>query len=135
MTVLNSLSNTFFSMDFADYGSGKCQEYKELVMGVMDEAGRPNVADFFPVLRFFDPQGVRARASGYYKKMYSLFNGIMEERLRSRGLNERTDVLGSCIDLIQDESSQLNRRHVLHLFIVSMITNYFTAKFSQFFFK
>lgn len=54
-TVLNSISNTFFSMDLARYTSDKSQEFKDIIWGIMEEAGRPNVVDFFPVLRVLDP--------------------------------------------------------------------------------
>ena len=48
--VLNSLSNTLFSVDLADYASDKSQDFKEIVLGIVEEAGRPNFFDFF----FFD---------------------------------------------------------------------------------
>ncbi|KAF7844740.1 geraniol 8-hydroxylase-like [Senna tora] len=123
-TVLNSLSNTFFSLDFAGFGSGKSMEYKELLKGIVDEAGVPNVVDAFPVLSVIDPQGVRKRTIGYYTKFLGLLGGIMEERLRfnaskkaMKSSKEYSDVLDSFIELFQDKSSELKRIDVLHLFM------------------
>ncbi|XP_054781991.1 cytochrome P450 76T24-like [Prosopis cineraria] len=84
-TVLNLVSNMLFSIDFACHGSDKAQEYKKLVIGIVDENGRPNVSDIFPTLSFLDPQGIRARMRGYHKKFYKLFDDIWEERLHFRG--------------------------------------------------
>ena len=64
-TVLNSISNTFFSMDMAQYDSQLSQEFRDLVCGVAKEIGRPNIADCFPTLRFLDPQGVHKRTRIY----------------------------------------------------------------------
>ena len=50
-TVLNSISSTFFSMDLAQYDSNLSQEFRDLACGVAEEAGRPNIADYFPALR------------------------------------------------------------------------------------
>ncbi|PQQ17149.1 geraniol 8-hydroxylase [Prunus yedoensis var. nudiflora] len=60
-TTLNLLSRTIFSVDLADTGSEMAREFKETVWGSMEEAGKTNWADFFPVLRKIDPQGIRRR--------------------------------------------------------------------------
>ncbi|KAG2380464.1 Geraniol 8-hydroxylase [Vigna angularis] len=78
-TVLNSISNTFFSMDLTHYASDKSQEFKDIIWGIMEEAGRPNVVDFFPIFRMLDPQGVRRRMNGYFEKLIAFFDGLVEE--------------------------------------------------------
>ncbi|KAL4395249.1 hypothetical protein AHAS_Ahas02G0233100 [Arachis hypogaea] len=62
-TIMNSLSNTLFSMDFAQYGSRDdgFQNFKGTVESIMVDSGKANVADLFPLLRFLDPQGIRKR--------------------------------------------------------------------------
>ncbi|KAF6144613.1 hypothetical protein GIB67_006105 [Kingdonia uniflora] len=56
-TTLNLISNTMFSIDLAHLNSETAQEFKFLVRGVLEEAGRSNLSDYFPVLKFVDPQG------------------------------------------------------------------------------
>ncbi|KAK2635223.1 hypothetical protein Ddye_030015 [Dipteronia dyeriana] len=58
-TALNLLSNTVFSIDLADPSSKFAREFKKLVWGIMEEAGKPNLNDYFPILRKIDPQGIR----------------------------------------------------------------------------
>ncbi|XP_047149480.1 cytochrome P450 76T24-like [Vigna umbellata] len=120
-TVLNSISNTFFSMDLAHYASDKSQEFKDIIWGIMEEAGRPNVVDFFPIFRMLDPQGARRRMNGYFEKLIAFFDGLVEERLRLRALENEAkackDVLDSVLELMLDDNSQVTRTHVLHLFL------------------
>jgi len=59
ITNFNVLSRTFFSVDLHDSSSDFCSQFEDIVKGLMDEAGRPNFADYFPVLKRIDPQGIR----------------------------------------------------------------------------
>ena len=133
-TVLNSISNTFFSMDLAHYTSSKSQEFKDIVCGMAEEAGKPNVVDFFPILRLLDPQGARARMTKYFGKLIAFFDGIIKERLRLRALERETkackDALDSVLEVMLEDNSQVSHLHVLHLFLVSILA----TKFKVFFF-
>ncbi|XP_061347461.1 geraniol 8-hydroxylase-like [Gastrolobium bilobum] len=121
VTVLNSISNTFFSMDLAHFTSDKSREFMDIIWGIMEDAGRPNVVDFFPILRLLDPQGVRAKMNGYLGKLVAFFDGLIEERLRLRASENESkacdDVLDSVLEVMLEENSQLSRPHVLHLFM------------------
>ena len=118
-TVLNSISGIFFSTDLACYTSDKSQEFKETIRGIMEDVGRPNIADFFPILRPFDPQGRRARATTYFGKLFKLFDGLLEERSRlGASTMDYKDLLDSSLSLIKED--QLSRQDVLHLLLVSI---------------
>ncbi|KAI3975129.1 hypothetical protein MKX01_038457 [Papaver californicum] len=58
-TLLNLMSNSFFSVDLADYSSDSGSTFKAAVRGVMSELGKPSLSDYFPVLRFLDLQVYR----------------------------------------------------------------------------
>ncbi|KAI4356845.1 hypothetical protein L6164_000832 [Bauhinia variegata] len=119
-TVLNSISNTFFSMDFAHYSSDKLKEFKQIIRGSMEEAGRPNFVDFFPIFRVLGPLA-RVRLNKYVGKLIEIFDGLIEERLRlwdSKMESEVCkDVLDLFLELMMQEDSQLNRVHIIHLFL------------------
>ncbi|XP_061347279.1 geraniol 8-hydroxylase-like [Gastrolobium bilobum] len=121
VTVLNSISNTFFSMDLAHFTSDKSQEFKDIIWGIMEEAGRPNVVDFFPIFRLLDPQGASTRMKNYFGELIAFFDGLIEERLRLRASENESkacnDVLDSLLEVMQEENSQVSRPHVLHLFL------------------
>ncbi|KAK7390086.1 hypothetical protein VNO78_25385 [Psophocarpus tetragonolobus] len=120
-TVLNSISNTFFSMDLAHYTSDKSQEFMHIIWGIMEEAGRPNVVDFFPIFCHLDPQGARRRMSGYFGKLIAFFDGLVEERLRVRRVENESkacnDVLDSMLELLLEDDSKVTRPHISHLFV------------------
>ncbi|KAM3701814.1 hypothetical protein ACJW31_05G203600 [Castanea mollissima] len=120
-TVLNSISNTFFSMDLAQYDSNLSQEFRDLVCGVADEAGRPNIADYFPALRLIDPQGVRKRTSIYFTKLFGIFDGIFNQRLQLRASSEGSkasnDVLDALLSLIEEDNSEISLLDIKHLLL------------------
>ncbi|KAK7349601.1 hypothetical protein VNO77_07088 [Canavalia gladiata] len=86
-----------------------------------EEAGRPNVVDFFPIFRLLDPHHARARMNGYFEKLTALFDALIEERLCIRGLENGSkacnDVLDFVLELMLEDNSQVSRPHVLHLFL------------------
>ncbi|XP_057440358.1 cytochrome P450 76T24-like [Lotus japonicus] len=121
--VLNSFSNTFFSLDLSHSASDeKSQEFKNIITGAMEDAGRPNVVDFFPILGPLDPQGFHARMSISFIKLRKIIDAIIEERMCSRvsktdsGFEVANDVLDSLLSNVGG-SSQLSREEMLHLFM------------------
>ncbi|PHT28280.1 Geraniol 8-hydroxylase [Capsicum baccatum] len=60
-TNLNLLSNTLFSKDLADPFSDSKVELKDVIWGIMNELGKPNLVDFYPILEKIDLQGIRRR--------------------------------------------------------------------------
>ncbi|KAI9076674.1 hypothetical protein K1719_041439 [Acacia pycnantha] len=82
-TTLNLLSNTIFSVDLIQ-STGTAGELRETVAGIMKELGSPNVADYFPVLKKFDPQGVRRRTTIHFSKMLDVFHDLVSRRKKLR---------------------------------------------------
>ncbi|KAK7857099.1 geraniol 8-hydroxylase [Quercus suber] len=120
-TVLNAISNTFFSIDLAQYDSNLSHEFQDLVCGVTEEAGRPNIADYFPALRLIDPQGVRKRVRIYFSKVFGIFDGIIKERLQlrasSKGSKGSNDVLDSFLSLTEEDNSEISLLDIKHLLL------------------
>ncbi|XP_061348050.1 geraniol 8-hydroxylase-like [Gastrolobium bilobum] len=125
ITMLNTISSILFSMDLGHYTSDESQEFKDIIFSIAEELGRPNVVDFYPIFRVLDPQGVRARMNCYFWKLISFFDGLIEERLRLRALENESkacnDVLDSVLELMLEDNSQMSRHHVLHLFLALFI--------------
>ncbi|KAI3444658.1 hypothetical protein Pfo_001323 [Paulownia fortunei] len=114
-TSLNLISATLFSLEFAQYNSDSSQEMREVVWGVMKCFGSPNFADYFPVLKSADPQGILKETKIYFEKFFAIFDGIIDERLKSRG--EKSDMLEALIDLNQRDEAELSRNDIKHLLI------------------
>ncbi|CAL5192569.1 unnamed protein product [Lathyrus oleraceus] len=124
-TVLNSISNTLFSMDLAQSIHGQeSQGFKKIIWGIMEEAGKPNVSDFFPILRRLDLQSVHANLTNYLKKLYEIFDDIIEERINSRFTKaDSEDVCNDVLDSllksnnIGETTLELSRSEMVHLFM------------------
>ncbi|RHN46803.1 putative geraniol 8-hydroxylase [Medicago truncatula] len=111
----------------------KSKEFENIIWGIMEKAGKPNVSDFFPILRPFDPQGVHAKMTSYMKKLCDIFYGIIEERICSRA-SKADEVCNDGLDSllnnnnIGETTSQLSRNKMLCLFLVSVgfpMSNYY----------
>ncbi|KAK7394878.1 hypothetical protein VNO78_15419 [Psophocarpus tetragonolobus] len=118
-TIVRSIFATLFSKDFSN--STKSNELKNIVRGIMEEIGRPNIADFFPILRPLDPQRVLVRTANYFKKLFKIIEKIMEERMSSRVSESNSklckDVLDSLLNHMEETGSLLSRNEMLHLFL------------------
>ncbi|GMP31571.1 hypothetical protein CsSME_00005727 [Camellia sinensis var. sinensis] len=122
-TSLNLLSNTVFSVDLADPSQDSAKEFRDLVWNIMVEAGKPNLVDYFPVLAKIDPQGIRGRMRVHFAKILQLFGRLIDERLELRKLrktSEENDVLDILLDIIDQNSEDIDRIHMEHLFLVCL---------------
>ncbi|KAL3634165.1 hypothetical protein CASFOL_021219 [Castilleja foliolosa] len=103
ITSLNLMSATLFSVDFADFDSDVSQELKEAIEGVGTILGVPNVADFFPVFKAIDPQGIKRKSKFYFGKLLGMFGDIINQRLETRGekdgYQKKSDLLEVLLDL------------------------------------
>ncbi|KAK3434489.1 hypothetical protein EUGRSUZ_D01958 [Eucalyptus grandis] len=119
-TSINFLADAMFSLDLVDRSSGSAKEFKETVWQIMAEAGKPNVVDFFPVLRKIDPQGTRRRMTRYFGKMFDLFDQLIEGRLRLRetpGSPRTNDVLDSLLDMCEDKEEDMDKSQLKPLLL------------------
>ncbi|TYH03546.1 hypothetical protein ES288_A09G227800v1 [Gossypium darwinii] len=121
-TTINLLSNTMFSVDLVDPNSARAEEFRKTVYSIMVEAGTPNLADYFPLLRKMDPQGVRHRITVHFDKLLKLFGNMIDERQQSRKSQDYTasnDVLDTLLDIIEGDIEELNKNLITHLFLMT----------------
>ncbi|XP_020597702.1 geraniol 8-hydroxylase-like isoform X2 [Phalaenopsis equestris] len=91
-TVLNLISTTFLSIDMIDiFKSESAQDLKDLMSGIMEELGRPNLSDFFPFLAPIDLQGGGGR--------------------------KNHDILSALLQLSREENSKLSRKTIISFLI------------------
>ncbi|GMH26616.1 hypothetical protein Nepgr_028459 [Nepenthes gracilis] len=119
-TSLNFIWSSFFSVDLIDLHSDHSSEFKELVWGILSLIGTPNISDLYPMLKVIDPQGIRRRATVLAQKIFRLFDGMIDDRLRSRketGSSENNDMLDALLNIIQDSSMELELSDIPHLLL------------------
>jgi|UniRef100_A0A2N9HQ24 cytochrome P450 len=104
-TTLNLISNTIFSVDIVDPDFKTAQEFKELVWRIMMDAGKPNLSDYFPMLKRFDLQGVRRHVQVSYVRLHEIFDDIIGKRLKERE-NDKTKRYGDFLDALLDQCQE-----------------------------
>ncbi|XP_057520076.1 geraniol 8-hydroxylase-like [Amaranthus tricolor] len=119
-TTLNLLSNTFFSVDLGDPNSEISRRFKEIIRDIMEDAGKPNFADYFPILKKIDPQGIRRRMAINFQKMIDLFTSLMDERLEGKRPSDSiqgNDVLDALLGINQEKTEEIAPSHIPNLLV------------------
>nr|WHP37780.1 linalool 8-hydroxylase CYP76T1 [Camellia sinensis] len=119
-TTLNLLSTAFFSIDMTHHSSDSSQEFKGLVWAIMELAGKPNLADYFPLLRFIDPQGMHLQMKRCVQRLFDIFDGIINQRLHSRvSVSSPTtgDLLDVLLNLKKENGTQLSSSDIKHFLL------------------
>ncbi|KAK6115941.1 hypothetical protein DH2020_008210 [Rehmannia glutinosa] len=121
ITSLNLMSATLFSVDSTDFDSDVTQELKETIEGVAKIVGAPNLADYFPVFKMFDPQGIKKKAGFYFRKLLDMFEDIISQRLELRGASigyiRKNDLLEALLDFSQGSDYELSCKDIRHLLV------------------
>ncbi|XP_047945828.1 ferruginol synthase-like [Salvia hispanica] len=120
VTSFNLMSATIFSVDLIEFESGTTQHLKETVEGLMTTLGTPNVADFFPFLKWLDPQRIKKRSEFYLGRLLGVLGGIIDERFESRSmeLERKNDLLAVIFDLMEESDEyDFNFKDIRHLFV------------------
>jgi hypothetical protein len=124
-TTLNLLSNTILSVDLADLNSDVARKFKEIVWNIMEEAGKPNIADYFPLLKKLDPQRIRRRMTVNFEKLLNLFTRMINKRLQLRKVSDfitNNDMLDTLLNISEENSEKMDQTMMEHFFLVSIIT-------------
>lgn len=104
-TMLNLVSNTVFSEDLVDGEFESAGEFKELVWRIMEDAGKVNFSDYFPLIKRFDLQGVKRHVAESYVRLHEIFDEMIGKRVVEReGL--RGSVKGDFLDVLLDHCRQ-----------------------------
>ncbi|CAI0459210.1 unnamed protein product [Linum tenue] len=122
--TLNSLSATIFSLNLADEeGPETAREFKDLARGIMEEAGKPNLGDYFPVLAKLDLQGIQKRVAGHIGKVLNLFGWVIDQRLqklKSENYASTNDMLDTLLAIGDDDHNRettMDSTRIKHLFL------------------
>nr|UXG91339.1 miltiradiene/abietatriene hydroxylase [Callicarpa americana] len=124
ITTLNLMSNTLFSIQATEFDSNATEEFREIMEGVASIVGDPNFADYFPILKPFDPQGVKRKADKYFGKMLAIVEDLLKKRqeLRRASPNspKKSDLLEKLVEVLSEQGRkeyQLTTEHITHLLL------------------
>jgi hypothetical protein len=107
LMAFNLIGNLMFSKDLLDPKSERGAKFFFHARKVMEFSGKPNVADFLPILRWLDPQGIRRKTQFHVERAFEIARGFIAERMESmeNGRNEeikRKDYLDALLEFRGD---------------------------------
>lgn len=121
-TSLNMLSNVLFSKDFSQNVSISSEEFKDSASGVLEVVGKANLADFFPILKPLDLQGLQKEGHVHINKLLTVLDGIIDQRLQRRASllshevsSTKDDVLDLLLNLQFQDKSEFSPNDIKHL--------------------
>ncbi|CAI0404278.1 unnamed protein product [Linum tenue] len=83
--IFDSLSNLMLSRDCIGFESSEtANRLKSLIWRFMELGTSPNLADFFPVLKKLDPQGLRREVFRCCNELYSVWQPYVKQRRERR---------------------------------------------------
>ncbi|KAL8261307.1 hypothetical protein R6Q59_025356 [Mikania micrantha] len=133
-TLLNLICNNIFSKDFTDPYNDSGKEFREVIGNIMVDAAKPNLVDFFPMLKKIDPQGLKRRMSSHFDKVLAILEDLIEERL-AMGTSEHHDLLDVFLKINQDNPQEFSRSCfkilILDMFIAGTDTTSTTVEWAM----
>ncbi|KAH6787251.1 hypothetical protein C2S52_006803 [Perilla frutescens var. hirtella] len=121
ITTVNLMSATLFSTQATEFDSSEdTRGLKENVEGVVSIVGLANMADFFPILKPFDLQGIKRRAGVCFTNLLDMIEGYLNQRVewRKAKKTKHDDFLETLTDIMEDEDNNgLTTQHAAHLML------------------
>ncbi|XP_027155775.1 cytochrome P450 76A1-like [Coffea eugenioides] len=81
LLAFNLIGNLMFSKDLLDPSSERGAKFFYHAGKVMEYAGKPNIADFLPLLKWLDPQGIRRSTQYHVKRAFDIAGLYLKERI------------------------------------------------------
>ncbi|KAL7133526.1 hypothetical protein ABFS83_12G146800 [Erythranthe nasuta] len=82
LMAFNLIGNLMFSKDLLGPESERGAKFFYHAGKVMEFAGKANVADFLPALRWLDPQRIRRRTQFHVKRAFDVAGDFLKDRIR-----------------------------------------------------
>ncbi|CAN7127110.1 unnamed protein product [Brassica rapa subsp. narinosa] len=120
---INIISNIIFSVDLCSYGSEISNGFHDSVIGGMEAAGSPDLANFFPFLGFLDLQGNSKRMKFCTERLFKVFRGFIDIKTAEKSLRNdpkdasNRDFLDALLDLTVGDEAELDNNDIEHLLL------------------
>ncbi|KDP27487.1 hypothetical protein JCGZ_20022 [Jatropha curcas] len=140
LMTFNSLGNLMFSKDLVDPESKEGSEFFTAMMGLMETSGYANVADYFPWLRWLDPQGLKRRMDKELGKALEIASKFVKERIEEKKVvgDRRKDFLDVLLEFEgngKDEPAKISDRDtnifILEIFMAGSETTSSTIEWAM----
>ncbi|KAL5207778.1 hypothetical protein ABZP36_032213 [Zizania latifolia] len=128
--MINMVSSSFFSMDIADFGSDTAHELRDLVDEIILLISKPNLSDYFPILRPLDLQGLRRLSEKRFRRIFSILDDIIAQRLAhtKANLEKHNDFLDALLEVMA--TGKMEREYVMAMLFEAFVAGGDSIAFS-----
>ncbi|GLJ19776.1 hypothetical protein SUGI_0358330 [Cryptomeria japonica] len=136
-TSLNLLGKMIFSTSVFDPHNPASAGFKDTIGKMVELSGTLNLVDFFPFLRFLDPQGVSREMAKDLKALYEFTDVFIQKRLAARResverKDSEQDFLDVLLDCTSEDFSLVGARNlIVELFIAGIETSTITIEWAM----
>ncbi|KAK6140101.1 hypothetical protein DH2020_026099 [Rehmannia glutinosa] len=90
VTSFNTIGNLAFSREVSIVESklDTASEFFDALVLFLEWVGKPNLSDFFPFLRWMDPQRIRSNTGTALERLLGFIAGIVKERIEEKELGK-----------------------------------------------
>ncbi|XP_010506516.1 PREDICTED: cytochrome P450 76C1 [Camelina sativa] len=127
ITTLNIISNILFSADLGTYNAkDSVNGVQDTVISVMETVGKPDAANYFPLLRFLDLQGNRKTMKACTERLFRVFRGFIDAKIAEKSSQSnpkdvsKNDFVDNLLNYKGDEA-EINISDIEHL-VLDMFT-------------
>ncbi|XP_065855143.1 iridoid oxidase-like [Euphorbia lathyris] len=128
--TFNLIGNLVFSRDLIDPRSEEGSVFSDALDDVIKWSGKPNLADFFPFLKVFDPQRMRKNMEMALERSMNIVEKFMNERIeegKSRKERETKDFLDSVLEFEGDGKGGGDDKMSTHNMIIIIMEIFFAG--------
>ncbi|KAK2997858.1 hypothetical protein RJ639_025405 [Escallonia herrerae] len=101
LMAFNLVGNLMLSRDLLDATDPEVKEFFDSMNKILELAGTPNIADFLPFLKWFDPLRMKKSMTSEMTKTMRISSKFVQERLKERkagSVNEKKDFLDTLLE-------------------------------------
>ncbi|XP_039174094.1 geraniol 8-hydroxylase-like [Eucalyptus grandis] len=134
ITFVRECAEAAFRTSFQDMMEpfNPARKLREVVWQIVVEVGKPNLADYFPVLKKIGPHGSKHRLEAHFEKIFDIFDNLIQRKLQLRmetGWIKGNDVSDNLLDFVEDKNETLDMSLAKHLLLdVFVASSKTTAK-------
>ncbi|CAI0455489.1 unnamed protein product [Linum tenue] len=132
-SIFDSLSNLIFSRDCIGFERNETKNrLRSLIQRLIELGVAPNLADFFPILKNLDLQGLTREASRTLNQIYSIFAPYVKERREKRRNRDGAEA-GDFLDIFLEngiDDDQINWL-TLELYVAGTDTTAMTIEWAM----
>ncbi|GLT25809.1 hypothetical protein SLA2020_009140 [Shorea laevis] len=121
--AFNVMGNLVLSRDLVDSRSKEGREFFNAMGKVAEWGGKPNISDFFPVLKWLDPQGIRRNMERDLGIAIKIISKFVKQRMEEKKLGEEMktkDFLDALLEYQREGRDCADKLTEQNVFILEM---------------